>query len=343
MTPGTASMPPTPTPDLTAQLLTMASGAWVTQMMVVAAELSLADALGEGERSVEELAERTGTHAETLFRLLRALASVGIFAETQPRHFVLTPLAELLRSDHPQSLRQFVRHMGGELYRSWDGLLESVRTGEPAFRRRHGMSLFEWYNDHPDEGAVFAGAMGDNSRRETEAFLASYPFEEIHHLVDVGGCQGQLLQAVLKAHDHLRGTLFDLPAVVSDVSVPPELSARLQVESGDFFAGVPAGADAYLLKHIIHDWDDDACVRILSQIRKAMAPLGRVLILEPVIPPGNDPFPGKLLDLNMLVMTEGGRERTAVEYGQLLERSGFRVSRILPTPGVISVVEAFAA
>ena len=325
------------------QLLALASGAWVTQMIHVAAELGVADQLAGGERPVEELAAATGAHADSLFRLLRGLASLGLFQETGPRRFALTPLAELLRSDHPQSLRQFARMLGVEHYQSWDDLLHSVRTGENAFRHRTGDSVFGWYQRNPERGAIFDGAMTDFSRQETEAMLAAYDFNGIGHLVDVGGGRGELLQRLLRAHPAMRGTLFDQPQVVAPVLVPPELEGRLRVQGGDFFSEAPAAADAYLLKHIIHDWGDAACSTILGRIRAAMAPGARVLIVEQVIPPGNDPFPGKLLDLNMLVMTEGGRERTPEEYGALLERAGLRLSRIVPTPAPVSVVEAVAA
>lgn len=333
-------MPPELSPS--DQLLAMAGGAWVTQMIHVAAELGVADLLSGGERDVDGLAQACGADADSLFRLLRGLASLGIFQETTPRTFALTPLAELLRSDHPQSLRQFARMLGEEHYLSWNDLLHSVRTGANAFRHGHGMSVFEWYAQNPQRGAIFDAAMSDNSRAQTEAMVAAYDFSGIQHLVDVGGGRGLLLGRVLAANGHLRGTLFDQPQVVASAAVPRELAARLEVRGGDFFREVPGGADAYLMKHIIHDWGDEACRTILSHIREAMAPGGRVLIVEQVIPPGNDPFPGKLLDLNMLVMTEGGRERTAEEYAQLLERSGLRLSRIVPTASAVSVVEAVA-
>jgi hypothetical protein len=260
-----------------------------------------------------------------------------------PRRFALTPLAELLRSDHRQSLRQFARLVGDEHYLGWADLLHSVRSGEAAFRHRYGMSVFEWYQQNPRRGAIFDGAMGDHSRAQIEALLAAYDFSGITHLVDVGGGQGLLLQRVLAAYADLRGTVFDQPQVVAPVALPPELGGRLTLQGGDFFAAVPAGADAYLLKHIIHDWGDGACLQILGQIRAAMAPGARVLVVEQVIPPGNAPFPGKLLDLNMLVMTEGGRERTPSEYASLLAKAGLSLQRIVPTPSPVSVVEAVAA
>ncbi len=335
-----------PSADLTSRFLQLASGNWVTQMIHVAAELELADhlaAAGPEGLMAEELAGRCGADADALFRLLRGLASLGLFAETEPRRFVLTPLAELLRGDHPGSQRQFARMLGGEHYDAWTDLLHSVRTGESAFRHHYGEPVFAWYGHNPQRGAIFDGAMTDFSRVETQGLLATYDFSGVTHLIDVGGGRGQLLQAVLRHHGHLRGILFDQPAVVAPVAVPPELAGRFEVAGGDFFAAVPAGGDAYLLKHILHDWGDDACLTILGHIRAGLAPGGRLLILEQVIPPGNEPAPGKLLDLNMLVMTEGGRERTPAEYAHLLERAGLRLTAIHPTPAPVAVVEAVAA
>ena len=327
----------------TSHFLQLATGNWVTQMLHVAAELGVADQLAAGERSVEELAPAVGADPDSLFRLLRGLAGLGVFSETAPRRFALTPLAELLRSDHPGSQRQFVRMLGGEHYEAWGDLLHSVRTGENAFPHRYGAPVFAWYAQNPERGAIFDGAMTDFSRVEIEALLAVYGFEGITHLVDLGGGHGALLHAVLRRHGHLRGTLVDQPAVVASATVPPELQGRLSVEGGNFFEAVPSGGDAYLLKHILHDWGDDACLTILRLIREALPPGGRVLILEQVLPPGNDPSPSKLLDLNMLVMTEGGRERTPEEYARLLERAGLRLAAIHPTPSPISVVEALPA
>jgi hypothetical protein len=321
----------------------MASGAWVTQMLHVAAELGVADALAQGPLESEVLAERCGAEADALTRLLRGLASLGVFEQDREGRFQLTPLAELLRSDHPQSMRQFLRMLGEEHYLAWDGLLESVRSGEPAFRRRYGCSVFDHYQQNSRRGAIFDGAMTDVSRRETAAVLAACRFDDLRHVVDVGGGHGQLLKALLLHHPQLRGTLFDQPAVLASAELPVELEGRLTLVGGDFFEAVPEGADAYLLKHILHDWDDGRCLRILERIAAAMAPGGRVLILEQVIPEGNAPFPGKLLDLNMLVMTEGGRERTVTEYAALLESAGLRLETITPTADAISLVRAVAA
>ena len=216
----------------------------------------------------------------------------------------------------------------------------------PQFRVRYaerfGEPVFPWYSRHPERSSIFDGAMTDLSRLDADALLASTDFSAIRHLVDVGGGRGELLQRVLHQHSHLQGTLFDQPAVVAAVEPPPELASRLQISGGDFFTGVPAGADAYLLKHILHDWDDADCQTILGQIRRSMASGGKVLILEQVIPSGNDPSPAKLLDLNMLVMT-GGRERSRSEYSQLLEQSGLQLQAVHTTAAAIDMIEATAA
>jgi hypothetical protein len=232
--------------------------------------------------------------------------------------------------------------LGEEHYLSWANLMHSVRTGENAFRHHYGCSVFQWYERNPERGAIFDGAMGDLSRPHSEALLAAFDCSAIGQLVDVGGGRGELLMAVLRANPRLRGVVFDQPHVLAPVAVPADLEGRLELAGGDFFATAPAGADAYLLKHILHDWDDDACRTILRHIRSAMAPGGRVLILEQVIPPGNDTFPGKVADLNMLVMTEGGRERTPGEYALLLESAGLSLRRIHPTAAAMSLVEAVA-
>lgn len=330
--------------DIATQLLVMASGARLTQMLHVAAELGVADQLTDDAASagcsVEELAAACRAHPDTLFRLLRGLASVGVFTETSPRTFALSPLAQLLRSDHQYSLRQCVRMVGEEHYLSLDGLLQSVRTGMPCFRDRYGCSMFEHYQSNPRRGEIFDGAMTELTRSATPGLLTAYPFDELELLVDVGGGRGELLKAVLEHYPNLRGIVFDQPFVVEGVEIPDHLQGRLAAEGGDFFQTVPEGADAYLMKQVIHDWDDERCLQILGQIRKAMLPSSRLLILEQVIPEGNDPSPGKLLDINMLVMTEGGRERTPVEYAQLFEKAGLELRNIIPTPTPFSVVEA---
>ena len=285
-------------PALTVQLVPMGSGAWLTQMIHVAAGLGLADRLAAGELSVAELA--AACDADSLHRLLRGLASVGLFRESDPQHFGLTPLAELLRSDHPQALRQFARMLGDERYLAWHELLTSVRTGQSALLFRYGCQVFEFYRQQPQRGEIFDGAMTDFSRRFLQPVQDSYHFSGVQHLVDIGGGQGSLLKTVLRLHPPMRGTLLERPEVTAQVTVEPDLADRMGVVSGDFTKAVPTGADVYPLKLIIHDWAETACLGILARIREAMAPGARVLLLEQVIPPDMAPSPAKLLDLNVM-------------------------------------------
>src|ERR687886_1390198 len=268
-------------------LLRMTNAFQVSQAIHVAAALGIADLLEDGPKSVDELAETTGTHAPTLYRLLRALASVGIFIETDDGRFGLTPLAEYLRTDTPGSLRAFVRLIGQQsFWRSWGHLLHSVRTGEPAFRKVHGTGPFEYWAGHPEEAAVFDAAMTSHSSGVVDAVVRSYDFSGIRVLLDVGGGEGVLLAAILAANPSLRGILFDQPHVVGTAGALLEwagVADRCEVVGGSFFEAVPVGADAYLLKSVIHDWDDAAAIEILRACRAAMAVRGKLLVVERVV------------------------------------------------------------
>ena len=315
-------------------LLRMTNGYQVSQALHVAATLGIADFLKEGLRSVDELAEATQTHAPTLYRLLRALASVGVFAEESDGRFGLTPLAEHLRTDAPGSLRAWARLIGQPYFwASWGHLLHSVRTGDPAFPDLHGTNVWEHRAAHPEEGEIFDAAMTGLSAPVAEAVAQSYDFSNIGVLVDVGGGEGGLLATILAANPALRGILFDLSHVVATAGALLEragVADRCEVVGGSFFETVPEGADAYLLKSIIHDWDDPAAIEILRTCRAAMADTGRLLVVEPVIQPGNEPDRAKFSDLNMLVML-GGRERTADDFERLYAEAGFRLTSIIPT------------
>jgi hypothetical protein len=322
-------------------LLRMTNAFQVSQAIYVAATLGIADLLEDGPKSVDELAETTGTHAPTLYRLLRALASVGIFVETDGR-FGLTPLAEYLRTDTPGSLRAFVMLIGQQsIWTSWGHLLHSVRTGESAFRKVYGMAPFEYWADHPEEDAVFKAAMTSHSSGVVDAVVRSYDFSAIGVLLDVGGGEGVLLAAILAANPSLQGILFDQPHVVGPVGALLEragVADRCEVVGGSFFEAVPTGADAYLLKSIIHDWDDDAAIEILRACRAAMDDSDKLLVVERVIRPGNDPDPAKFSDLNMLVIP-GGQERTADDFELLYAEAGFKLSNIIRTESAYSIIE----
>lgn len=318
---------------------------WVSQAIYVAAKLGLADLVKDGPCTAEELARPTGTQAPALYRLLRALASVGIFAEDSQRRFTLTPMAEYLRSDTPASQRGLAVMNGEEHYRSFGDLLHSVRTGETAFDRIHGMPIFAYLTQHPEQARVFDEAMVGIHGRETAGMLQVHDFADIATLADIGGGNGSLLTAVLRKYPKMCGLLFDLPSVVERARGAIQaagLADRCRIVGGSFFESVPPGADAYLLRHIIHDWDEAKCLTILRNIRGVIGPKGKLLVLESVIPPGNEPSFGKLLDLTMLVIP-GGQERTEDEYRQLLAAAGFRLDRVTPTGTEISILEAVPA
>lgn len=325
--------------QLSQQLLKQMIGGWITQAIHVAADLGIADLLNDGPRTVEELAEQTGVHCDSLYRVLRALASVGIFNEDDSCSFSLTPLAENLLSDAPGSLRPFGIMMGAELYQSWGNLLYSVKTGEQGFEKRYGVPFFQYMTEHPDRHSIYDAAMMVYGIAETEPMLDAYDFSGFQTVVDVGGGHGRMLAAILNRHPEINGILFDLPAVTQrsrSIISGLGLSNRCQIVGGDFFTSLPA-ADAYVLRHIIHDWDDKEAISILRNCRNAMNPQGRILVVETVIPPLNEPCFGKWLDLMMLIV--GGRERTEEQYRQLFAEAGLKLNRIVPTAHEISIVE----
>ncbi|HYY57046.1 MAG TPA: methyltransferase [Pyrinomonadaceae bacterium] len=324
-------------------LTQMVFGALMTQALYVAAKLELADLLADGPRSVGELAAATDTHEQALYRLLRSLAGAGVFCETEPKIFALTPLAEPLRSDAPNSLRNGVIFMGEEWHwRVWGDLLYSVRTGKPGWGHMHGAEVFDYFAVNPEQAEIFNRAMTDMSQATAPAVVEGYDFSGIRTLADIAGGHGYLLSQVLKAYPDMKGILFDVPPVLSGADALLEregVSGRVERVAGDFFASVPAGADAYMMKHIIHDWDDRRATKILSNIREVMPLAGKVLIVEMVVPEGNEPHYSKLLDLEML-SSPGGVERTALEYRELLAAAGLRLTRIVPTRSPFSIVEA---
>lgn len=340
-------MPPGPPPP-PMMLMQMITGRWVSQAIGAAAQTNLADHLPRGEtRSADELAAAAGAHGPSVYRLLRALVSVGVFTEATPGRFAHTPLSELLRDDTPGSVKPVALFFSTpEHVKAWIELAHSVRTGGSGFVKAHGAPPWEYLREHPEMGEIFNNAMTSLSAQAAGAVAQAYDFSGIGTLADVGGGHGLLLGTILASRPDMRGILFDLPPVVAGAA--PTLAklgvaSRVTTQGGDFFAAAPKGADAYVLKHILHDWSDDDCVRILDTIRAAAAPTARVLIVEMVIEAGPAPDFGKLLDLEMLVVTTGGRERTEPEWRALLARSKLSLSRVVPTMGPHKVLEAVLA
>ena len=328
-------------------MLQMALGKWVCKALAVAAEIGVADVLRDGPLSAAEIARRTGSDGDALYRLLRALASLGVFEEAEDRGFANNALSSTLRSDVPGSVRAMVRWIGEEAaWIAWSGLAHSVRTGRPAFDHVFGEPLFDYFGKHPETGRIFDEAMTSLSAGTGAAVARAYDFSSHGRVVDVGGGHGALLLAILERFPDTRGVLFDRPEVIEGARPALSSSAamrRIELRAGDFFEGVPGGGDAYVLQHIVHDWDDDRCVRILAHCREAMAEGGSVLVLEQPVREGPESGLAKLLDLEMLAMTPGGRERTEAEYASLFERAGLRLARVVPTDSMVSILEGVAA
>jgi len=326
------------------QLDQMITGYWVSQAIYAAAKFDVAEHLSGGPKSIDDLAAATSTNPEALYRLLRALASIGIFAEGQSRHFSLTPLAEPLRSGVPGSKRALALMAGDEQFRAWTEIEYSIRTGNMAFEKVYGKPIFDYLGEHPDKAQIFDAAMTGIHGRESDAITAAYDFSEFGVLADIGGGNGTLISNVLKQHPSMRGIVFDLPHVVERTRGNVEalgVKDRCELVGGSFFESVPEGADAYMMRHIIHDWDDEKSLTILNNCHQAMAADAKLLVVESVIPAGNEPFGGKFLDLVMLLIP-GGKERTEQEYRELFSKAGFELTRVVPTSTEVSVIEAVA-
>jgi O-methyltransferase domain/Dimerisation domain len=330
-----------------AGMFTLITGRWVSHLIFAAARLELADHLKDGPRSVEELATAARVQAPALYRLLRALASVGVFAETNGKRFKLTPLAATLRKDVPGSMRAVALHHSLH-YReqAWEQLLYGLTTGEVPFVKAHGISYFEYLEKHPDAFAIFNESMTSMSAGENRAIAAAYKFSRIGRLVDVGGGHGSLLAIILQGNPKLKGTLFDQPSARTRAEQDRQLMAkavagRCTIKAGDFFEAVPEGGDVYVIKRVLHDWDDERCVKILANCCAGMNEKGKVLVIESVIPRGNGPDRGKIVDMQMFII--GGHERTKEEFATLLRKAGLKLTRVVPTKCPLSIVEGVRA
>jgi hypothetical protein len=321
----------------------LVNGFQVSQALHALVHLGVADVLGSGPLPADELARRTGTQAGPLYRLLRAAAAVGVLDERAGQVFALTPLGDGLRSDAPMSVGGWARHIGLPYFWDvWSHLSDAVRTGEHAFRTVHGTDVWTYRVGRPEESAIFSQAMTSLAGMSGHLALQAYDFGRFQRIVDVGGAHGALIAAILARHPHVRGVLFDQPHVVAgaaEVLSAAGVAERCEVVGGSFFEEVPSGADAYILKSVLHDWYEPEATRILSTCVRAMHDGATLLILEPVVGPPNEDLAVKLSDLNMFVAA-GGQERTAQEWESLLHAVGLSLGRIIPTGGVHQVIEA---
>ena len=333
-----------------AAMLQIMTGFRVSRATHVAAKLGVADLLKDGPKSSEELAQLTDTHAPSLYRVMRALASAGVFGQDEQGRFTLTPVAATLRSDVPNSLRALaIMNLGEERYQAWGDLMHSVRTGEIAFNRVFGMGLWEYYSQHPEQAKIFDESMANFIAAHNAAVLASYPFSAIDTLVDVGGGNGSFIISALQANPRMKGVLFDLPHVAEQARkriADAGLAERCEIIGGDIFTSVPEGGTAYILSQIVHDWDDDRAIAILESCHLAMKDKAKLLLVERILPARAEQSVALqrafMLDVHMMATT-GGRERTEAEYRALLDTVGFRMTKVVPTQSEMSVLECVPA
>jgi O-methyltransferase domain/Dimerisation domain len=328
-------------PDPSTELMRLINGYRVSQALHVAATLGVADQLKDGPKSYDAVAQACGAHPTSLYRLLRALAAVDVFHETSNKEFSLTPLGVCLTSDALGPPRNYARWIGtAGQWRSWGNLLHSIQTGESASRFTHGMDAWTYRMQNPEEQAVFNSAMTGNSHSDAQAVLEAYNFSRFDCVVDVGGGQGLLLKEILLACPATRGILFDQPQVIASadqVLASAGLAQRCKIVAGSFFESVPEDGDVYVMKAILHDWDDRASVDILRTCRRAMSPAAALFVIERVVGPPNENPEGKFSDLNMMVQY-GALERTRQEFQELLKSGGFAMTEIVPTRSPLSII-----
>ncbi len=313
-----------------------------SQAVHVAARLGVADLVKDGPKTADELALATSAHAPSLRRLLKLLASLGVFAENADGRFRQTPLSATLRIDTPESIRNQAILFGSPLFwKSWENLYDTVMTGKPAFERTYGANFFEYLASHPADAAVFNAAMTAMSSIGLSSIVESYDFSQFERIVDVGGGHGALIGGILTANPKLRGVLADQPEVIAGAQIVRSgpLADRCEVRGINFFEAVPEGADAYVMRSIIHDWNDEQCLKILKNCHRAIRPNGKLLLIETVLREPNQPDPARFHDLNMLVMLTG-QERTEADFRVLLAKAGFSLTQVIPTAGMPSIIES---
>jgi hypothetical protein len=327
-------------------LLYEIAGVRNAQALCTAAQLGIADTLKDGPLTADEIAERVGASPDGVARLMRLLSSRSLFKQLRNGRYALAPMSEALRTDSPVSMRAMALLTStAEVWEHWGHLTDAVRLGQPVVPKLRGMSLFDYLEEHPEFGALFHDAMTSISNLAIGPVLAAYDFSGFSTIVDVGGGHGAFLAAILRQARRARGVLFDLPSVTTGARwmlEEDDIAQRCSIQNGSFFDEVPHGADAYVLKAVVHDWPEPEALQILGNVRSAIRADGSLVLVEMVVPDDDLPHTGKLLDLDML-LTNGGRERTAAEYSSLLSEAGFRLIRVTPTMAPVAVVEAAPA
>jgi hypothetical protein len=330
-------------PATSARMMQMITGFWTSCCIYIAAKLSIPDKLVEKPKTAAQLAHETQTHEPSLYRLLRALSSIGIFFQNDSNEFELTPYGQILRSDVPGSMRAYSIMNIEYHYSAWGNLMHSIQTGEIAFDHLHNETLWEFYKKAPQAGAVFNKAMAGLTDAVIRNILPAYDFSAFPTIVDIGGGNGALLIGIMKSTTKANGIVFDLDENIRDQAVlnisNNNLQDRCSFQAGSFFETIPAGASAYIMKSVLHDWDDANSIKILANTKKAMPDGSKLLIIENVIGEKNTPHPGNFMDINMLTLT-GGRERTAGEWKTLIEKAELKFSKIIPTDSpMFSILE----
>jgi O-methyltransferase domain len=318
-------------------------GKQMTYCLSGVARFGVADHMNATPMAVEEIAGKTGAHAPSLYRVMRMLASMGIFKEERGKRFALTPAGELLKSDAPGTMRYHAMMLGDEwTMRAYEHFTDCLRTGQNGVSKAYGRHLFDVLADRPEQSDTFQAAMTSSSTIEGRAVTGAYDFSGIKRLADLGGGHGTLLASILRRYPLMQGVLFDRAEIIAGVAKDQfaGCEGRITIEGGSFFERVPDGCDAYIMKHIIHDWDDEHCRTTLKLMRDKLPTDGRVLVCEMVVADEPGPTPAKILDIMMLVITMGGKERTKDEFAELFASSGLRLNRIVPTEGPICVIEA---
>jgi hypothetical protein len=323
------------------QIMKFIVGKWISKPIYVAAELGIADMLAEGPKSIQDLAMESKTHSTSLYRVMRALASVGIFYETKDQNFELTPMAECLKREAMRSIALMFNADWSD--KAWGYLMDGVKTGNTAFQKAHGMPLSEWLEENPQAAEIFNEANAIKTGSSHRAIVEAYDFSDINTLTDVGGGLGTLTIEILTANPMMKGIVADTFSVIQETNKMIQargMEDRCQAVECNFFKNITSGSDAYLMSNILHDWPDEKCRIILTNCKHAMKKESRLLVVEMIVPPGNEPSISKLLDLEMFVMT-GGRERTEAEFKDLFESSGMKLSRIIPTIENVCIIEGF--